>query len=129
MEFFKKLTKNEAMQKSALTLAYIGDAVQSLYERERLVLSHDFKPDILHKQVSDAVNAGAQAQIADKIFLRLSEDERGIFLRGRNATVQHKSKNQSGSNYRKATGLEALIGYLYLTGDDARLKQILETEI
>ena len=129
MEFFCKLTKSEASQKSALALAYVGDAVQSLYEREKILVCHDFKPDVLHKQVSEVVNAGAQAALAEKIFPTLTEEEQSVFLRGRNATAQHKSKNQSGANYRKATGLEALIGYLYLIGDETRLKQILETEV
>ena len=129
MEFFGKLTKNQAAQKSALALAYIGDAVQSLYERERLIMTHDMKSDQLHKQVSEIVNAGAQALLAEKIFPTLSDEEQSVFLRGRNANIQHKSKNQSGSNYRKATGLEALLGYLYLIGDEARLKEILETQL
>ena len=129
MEFFGKLSKSEAAQKSALSLAYIGDAVQSLYVREGLVLHHDYKPDILHKQVSEVVNASTQALLAEKIFPTLTQEEQSVFLRGRNATVQHKSKNQSGVSYRKATGLEALLGYLYLIGDETRLKQILETEV
>ena len=129
MEFFGKLTKSEASQKSVLALAYVGDAVQSLYVRERTVLACDYKPDVLHKHVSGVVNAATQALLAEKIFPTLSQEEQSVFLRGRNATVQHKSKNQSGSDYRKATGLEALIGYLYLIGDEARLKEILETEL
>ncbi|MCM1289352.1 MAG: ribonuclease III [Corallococcus sp.] len=129
MEFFGKLTKSEAAQKSALSLAYLGDAVHSLYVRERLVAGHDYKPDQLHKTSSTVVNAGAQAHLAEKIFPNLSEEEQSVFLRGRNASPAHKNKNQIGGDYRKATGLEALLGYLYLIGDEARLKQILETEI
>jgi len=129
MEFFGKLTKSQASQKSVLSLAYIGDAVQSLYVRERVIIGHDMKPDQMHKQVSAVVNAASQARLAEKMFENLTEEERDVYLRGRNATVAHRSKNQSGSDYRKATGLEALLGYLYLIGDDKRLKEILETEI
>lgn len=129
MDFFGKLTKSQASQKSVLSLAYIGDAVQSLYVRERVIAEHDLKPYQMHKQVSAVVNAGTQACLAEKVFPTLTEEERDVFLRGRNATVAHRSKNQSGSDYRKATGLEALLGYLYLIGDEKRLKEILETEI
>lgn len=129
MEFFGNLTLAEAAQKNVLALAYIGDAVQSLYVRERIIAFHDLKPDQMHKQASAIVNAATQAALAEKIFPTLTEEEKNVFLRGRNATVQHRSKNQSGSDYRKATGLEALIGYLYLTGNLTRLKEILETQL
>lgn len=129
MGFFKKLTPFEASQKNALALAYVGDAVQSLYVREGIIIGHDQKPDQMHKQASGIVNAATQARLSEKIFPTLTDDEKSVFLRGRNASVQHRSKNQSGSDYRKATGLEALIGYLYLIGDEARLKEILETEL
>lgn len=129
MEFFGKLTKSQASQKNVLALAYIGDAVQSLYVRERVIVGHDMKPDQMHKQVSAMVNAGTQACLAEKVFSTLTEEEQDVYLRGRNATVAHRSKNQSGSDYRKATGLEALLGYLYLIGDETRLKEILETEL
>lgn len=129
MEFFGKLTKSQASQKSVLSLAYIGDAVQSLYVRERIIVEHDLKPDQMHKQASGVVNASSQACLAEKIFPILTQEEQSVYLRGRNATVAHRSKNQSGSDYRKATGLEALLGYLYLIGDEARLKEILETEL
>lgn len=128
MEFFKVISKEQAQNLNALSLAYVGDAVHSLFVREHLVKNHDFKAGDLHKMSSQVVNAHEQALRAEKIFPLLTEEEKSVFLRGRNGNAHHKAKNQSGADYRKASGFEAVIGYLYLIGETERIKQLLSDE-
>lgn len=113
---------------SALSLAYVGDAVHSLFVRERLVTELDFKPDALHTLASSEVKAAAQARLAESLLDKFTEAETSVYLRGRNAKAHHKAKNQSISDYRKATGLEAVLGYLYLTGQRERIIQLLTNQ-
>ena len=129
MDFFAKISEKDALYMNALTLAYVGDAVHSLYVRNKLVLSGDYKIDDLHKFASNVVKAETQAKLAEKLFDSFTEAEQSVFLRGRNSSVHHKAKNQTASDYRKATGFEAVLGYLYLTGQTERLQSILETEL
>lgn len=119
------ISVHQAQQVNSLVLAYVGDAVQSLYVRQKLVLQHDLKAGDLHKLASSVVNAHNQALLADKLFDLFTDEEKSVFLRGRNGKSHHKAKNQSGSDYRKATGFEAVIGYLYLIGNDERIAQLL----
>ena len=119
---------NKVREMSPLVLAYIGDAVQSLYSREKYALSTTFKPNKLHILVSNEVKAKAQAEKLEKIFESLNQDEKDIFMRARNTHVNTIAKNASKGEYLEATGFEALIGYLYLTGQNDRLKEILENE-
>ena len=119
---------NKVREMSPLVLAYIGDAVHSLYSREKYALSTTFKPNKLHILVSNEVKAKAQAQKLEKIFESLNQDEKDIFMRARNTHVNTIAKNASKGEYLEATGFEALIGYLYLTGQNDRLKEILENE-
>lgn len=119
------ISAHQAQQVNSLVLAYVGDAVQSLYVRQKLVLQHDLKAGDLHKLASSVVNAHNQALLADKLFDLFTDEEKSVFLRGRNGKSHHKAKNQSGSDYRKATGFEAVIGYLYLIGNDERIAQLL----
>lgn len=128
MEFFDKLTKSQAQNVNSLTLAYVGDAVQSLYVREKLAKEHDLKAGQLHKMASEIVNAHTQAMQAEKLLQTLTEEEKSVYLRGRNCNAHHKAKNQSGADYRKATGLEAVLGYLYLCGEIERIKHLLELQ-
>lgn len=125
MIFGKILTEKEAELVNALTLAYVGDAAQSLYVRHNLATQHDCKAGELHKLASNQVNARSQAQALDRLWDKLTEQEQTVYLRGRNAKSHHKAKNQTGADYRKATGFEALIGYLYLIGDEKRLVELL----
>lgn len=119
------ISMHQAQQVNSLVLAYVGDAVQSLHVRQKLVLQHDLKAGDLHKLASAVVNAHNQALLADKLFDTFTDEEKSVFLRGRNGKSHHKAKNQSGSDYRKATGFEAVIGYLYLIGNDERIAQLL----
>ena len=126
MDFFPKLTPKEAQNLNALTLAYVGDAVQSLFVREKLAHEHDCLPADMHKMATGMVNAHTQAVTAEALLDTLTEEEKSIYLRGRNGKAHHKAKNQTGADYRKATGFEAVIGYLYLVGNTERIKELLK---
>lgn len=125
MDFGKILTEREAQSFNGLVLAYVGDAVHSLYVRHQLAALGTFKAGDLHKMASSRVNAHEQANLAEKLFDSLTEVEQAVYLRGRNGKAHHKAKNQSGADYRKATGFEAVLGYLYLTGNTERICQLL----
>lgn len=129
MDVTVQISEKEALTMNALSLAFVGDAVHTLYVREKLVLASDKKIDELHRLCSEKVKASTQAKLADALFGGMTEAEQSVYLRGRNSSTHHKAKNQSGSDYRKATGFEAVLGYLYLTGQQERLIQILETQL
>ena len=118
------LTKTEAKQYSPLTLAFLGDAVYSLLVREMLLKTANRPTNALHKESIKLVNANCQAEMIKKVLPLLTEDEEAIFKRGRNAHSNKKKKNQSDADYRYATGLETLYGYLYLIGDFKRILYI-----
>lgn len=111
-------------QYGALTLAYIGDCVYELYVRSRLICDRDHKVNALHKQATKYVCAGAQAAFFYRVKELLTDEEMEIFRRGRN-TKSHVPKNAEMKDYRMATGVEALIGYLYLKGETDRLLALL----
>lgn len=113
---------------NATSLAYIGDAVMSLYVRELLLSKGYQKPKILQQQSVRYVSAKAQASfvkiLKEKDFFL--ENEWAIILRGRNTHTKSKAKNAEVMEYRYATGLEALFGYLYLTKQEERLQLLWE---
>jgi len=109
---------------SPLTLAFVGDAVYGLLVRERLVLSADRSANDLHRLSVDLVRAGAQYNAVSKIIDRLTEKEADIYKRGRNAHANHLPKNAVPAEYHAATGLETLFGYLYLDGQNARVREL-----
>ena len=113
-------------QLSPLVLAFVGDAVYGLLVRERLVLMANTAVNKLHNQSVRFVNAVSQAAAVDQILSDLSEDELTIFKRGRNSTVNTVPKNANSADYHKATGLEALFGYLYLSGNNERMVQLFD---
>ena len=106
---------------SPLTLAYIGDAAYELVVRTFLVDQGNNRPDKLHRKASSMVKAAAQAAMAEALKDSLTEEELSVYRRGRNAKSHTMAKNASMSDYRKATGFEALMGYLYLKGEKKRL--------
>ncbi|MDD6045139.1 MAG: ribonuclease III domain-containing protein [Clostridia bacterium] len=108
-----------------LVLAYIGDTVYDLYVRTNLVLTRDATAHGLHLMASKRVCAKAQAEALQRILPTLSEDEQYIFRRGRNSHMGTVPKHAQMSDYRAATGLEALLGYLYLKGEDERLDRLM----
>ena len=117
---------SEVNTMSPLTWAYIGDSVYELYIRQHLINTTKLKPHKLHIEAIKYVKAGAQAKILEKIKQSLTEEEQEIVKRGRNAENHHLPKNATVQEYMYSTGFEALIGYLYLTKQDERLKEILE---
>ncbi len=114
---------------SPLTLAYIGDAIYDLVIRTIVVERGNTSANNLHKKTVRYVNAAAQAQMIEALQEELSEEERTIYKRGRNAKSYTTAKNASVIDYRKATGFEALCGYLYLTGRQERLLALIRTAI
>ena len=121
-----KIDAQEARMKNPLVLAYIGDTVYDLYIRSSLVKKSRQRVNALNQRASAAVNARAQAQAAAMLEESLSEEEKDILRRGRNAHPGTTAKNMSIADYKKATGLEALIGYHYLCGNYARLETLMQ---
>ena len=108
-----------------LTWAYIGDAVYELYIREKLIETTNLKPHKLHIEAVKKVKAEAQANILQNIEEKLREEEKEIVRRTRNTKNHHLPKNSNVKEYMYATAFEGLIGYLYLTKKEERLKEIL----
>lgn len=115
----------EINQMSPLTWAYIGDSVYELFIRTHLVNTTGLKPHNLHIEAIKYVKANSQKNILNKIHDDLTEEEKDIVRRGRNADNHHLPKNATVEEYKYSTAFEALIGYLYLTKQDKRLKEIL----
>jgi ribonuclease-3 family protein len=111
---------------SPLVWAYVGDSVYEMYIRVHLVNTSTAKPHKLHIESIKYVKAKAQAEILERIMGSLTEKEIEIVKRGRNAENHHVAKNATVADYSHATGFEALIGYLYLSKEDERLKEILD---
>lgn len=111
---------------SPLALAYMGDAVFTIFMREHLLRIGNAPVNALHKKSAEYVNAAAQAQMYHRILPFLTENEQAVMKRGRNAKSNSKAKNADIADYRHATGLEALFGYLFLKGDIDRAKEIFE---
>lgn len=111
---------------SPLNLAFVGDTVFDLFVRERLVCQANRPVNKLHKEATTMVKASAQAEAMGKIMPILTEEEISVFKRGRNAHTNHKAKNASEGDYHYATGLEALFGYLYLSGEKERLRELFD---
>ena len=120
-----KLSKNQARQLSPITLAFIGDAVYTLYVREKIVFLKDLKGADLNKKTSMQVKATSQSKFIDKIMPLLTEEEIDIFKRARNSKKNTRAKSASVVEYNKSTGFEALVGYLYVIGDIERLDFLL----
>ncbi len=114
-------------QYSPLVLAYIGDSVYELFVREKIIEEHtDMPPNKLHRLSITHVSAHAQSNSMLAVETVLTDDELSVFRRGRNAKSATVPKNADITDYRRATGFEALIGYIYLSGNMQRLKEIME---
>ena len=120
-----KLELNTAKQLSPLNLAFIGDAVHTLFVRQQMQYSGDDKVSALNAKVAEVVCAKSQAELIDKLMPILTEDEIAIFKRGRNTKKGTRAKNATVQEYNKSTGFECLVGYLYLTGQTDRLNYLL----
>lgn len=111
---------------SPLTLAYIGDCIYDLIIKS-LVINEGNKPvQALHKETSRLVQASAQSKMMRTLQEHLTEEEHAIYKRGRNAKSVSPAKNQSVTDYRRATGFEALMGYLYLKKEWKRMLELVK---
>ena len=119
------IDKNNLTLVSPLVLAYIGDAVFEVYIRTKVVNDGFIKTSKLHTLATGFVKAKSQAESLDRIYEFLSEEEKDIIRRGRNANSKTIPKNAEIADYKKATALEALIGYLFLSGNYNRLDEII----
>lgn len=111
---------------SPLALAYIGDCVFEMLARTRVLSAGRVPVHVLHKKTRDLVNAKAQSDFYSRICEELSEEEAAVFRRGRNAKSHTVPKNADLLDYRRATGLEALFGYLFLAGRLERLGDLFQ---
>ena len=119
------MDKQKAKNVSPVVLAFVGDAVYSLFVRERLTFENDGKSGTLNKLATEQVKATAQAEFVKDILQLLSDEELAVFKRARNAKKSTKAKHASVAEYNMSTGFEAVLGYLYLIGDNDRLNFLL----
>ena len=115
-QFFNAMSVEKVKQLSPVTLAFVGDAVYSLYVREGEVLSHDAKLIELQKSTSKKVSAVGQSELLKSIEKLFTQEEEEIYHRGRNAKKTTRSKSASVIDYNRSTGFEAVLGFLYLSG-------------
>lgn len=109
---------------SPLLLAFIGDSVYDICIRTALIKQGNRQVQKVHARATDFVSARAQSEAVDKLKRVLTEEEMNIFKRGRNAKFHTKAKNASTVEYKAATGLEAVFGYLFLKGDTDRILEL-----
>lgn len=109
---------------NGLSLAFIGDAVYEIMVREHLLEHGSLQVGKLHKMAVEYVRASYQAEVFDFLEPIVDEEERGILHRGRNASATHVPKGANAIEYRKATGVESLFGWLYLEGKNERIKEL-----
>lgn len=124
----RKITEaKKVLTMNSITIAFVGDAVYSLYMREYFALNCDAKPYMLTEACSEAVSAKEQAKKIDALLNDgfLTEEEIAVYKRARNAKKANKAKGATVTDYHKSTGFEALLGFLYLTGNNERLEQII----
>ena len=114
---------------SPLPLAFVGDGVYELLVREYLAAQGNCPVKKLHARKVELVRCQAQAQALEKIWPQLTPEEREVAQRGHNAHVGHVPKNAALADYHGATALEALFGYLYLSGDMTRLRELVRCVI
>ncbi len=125
----EKISVEKAKQMQPLVLAMVGDSVQTLFVREYVALNFGFKVNKMNKVVSSVVKAGSQFKTFKKIEESLTIEEQDIAHRARNTHIHSKAKNFSYTEYIYATALEAILGFLYLTGNDSRLNKILNISL
>ena len=118
------VSEAEARQLNPVVLAFVGDAVYSLYVRKRLALSGGGSAADFQRAASKIVSAEGQSAFLTVVEPLLTETEIEIYKRGRNAKKATKSKNASAAAYNRSTGFEAVVGYLHLTGQTGRLDEL-----
>ena len=123
IKILNNLTKGQVVDNNPLNLAFIGDAVWTLFVREFFCEKTHFKNNNLHKLTTKFVKATYQSQALDKLQEILTEEEKDIARRARNTKMNTVSKNAPLADYKKATSFEAIIGYNYLLGNLNRIKE------
>ena len=121
----QKMPPEQAKMLNPLSLAFVGDAVYTLFAREKVIQHSDAKNNVLHGRATVLVKAAGQADKADEILPLLTSDEADIFRRAKNCKAHTVAKHATLADYKKATAFEALVGYLYLTGQKDRLQFLL----
>lgn len=124
MELLNKLLKT-----NLLPLAFIGDSVHTLFIRQWCLTNENDKMENYHIKASKYCKASSQAKVLNLLLDILTDDEKNIVRRGRNAKPKHQAKNASSSEYSQSTAFEVLIGYLYMSKSEERLKEILNLSI
>ena len=119
------LSEAEALQMNPVSLAFLGDATYSLWVRSRLAITGGNKVSELQKSATALESARGQSALLDKIIPLFTQTEEEVFRRGRNAKKATKSKHASVGEYNRSTGLEAVIGFLKITGNDERIDELL----
>ena len=114
---------------SPLTLAYIGDSIYDLIIKTKVISEGNKQVKKLHQETSSMVQASAQSEMMRALQPLLTEEEHAVYRRGRNAKSVSPAKNQSLTDYRRATGFEALMGYLYLKDEFERLVELVKTGV
>lgn len=122
-----QIPTGKAREYSPLVLAYVGDAIYDLIIRTIVVGKGNRQVNKLHRETSRMVQASAQSRMMEAVEPLLTEEELGIYRRGRNAKSFSPAKNQSLKDYHRATGFEALMGYLYLNQDWERMLELVKT--
>ena len=120
------MTKQETNQYGSAALAFLGDAVYEKLVREMIVTRANMPAAKLHNEAVKYVCCEYQSEAVERIFDRLSDEEQAVYKRGRNSDGISPPKHSSAQDYRRATGLECLFGYLELTGETERIREIFE---
>jgi ribonuclease-3 family protein len=125
LKFNENLPVEKVKNMNPVVLAFVGDAVYSLFVRKKLVADGDYKTGALNAMSSRVVCASAQARFSEKLSDFFTEEEKDVFRRGRNAKKPSHAKHAAVADYNASTGFEAVLGYLYLSGEYERLDEIL----
>ena len=128
-KFGEFMDRKKAVNLNPIVLAFVGDAVYSLFVRERLTFNFDHKTGELNKLATMEVKATAQAEFVKEILPLLTDEEMSVFKRARNAKKPTKAKHATVAEYNVATGFEAILGFLHLVGDTERLNFLLNKGI
>lgn len=120
------ISKKEAEFKNSLVLAFVGDCVQELYVKTKLAITDEHKSGLLHQKAIGELSAKSQAVKSERLVELFTEEEMNIYRRAKNSKPKSMAKNADSLEYHKATGIEAVWGYLFLTGQTERLGILLE---
>ena len=123
-EITEPVPKERASLMNPVVLAFVGDAVYTLLVRTELAVNSAAKANELNKRAAEIVSAHGQSGALERMLPLLTEEEDAVYRRGRNAKKTTKSKNASVADYVRSTGFEALLGYLYLTGQTESIREL-----